>query len=233
MAHEVREITQAFARTANFPDVLGAIDGTHIPITAPKEHAAKYINRKGFHSILLQAVCNPNLEFIDCFTRGPGCMHDSRMLRKSPLMQKILQNPNDVFYGKSHLLGDAAYPLSSWMIVPFRDNGHLTLSQISFNKAHSSTRSTIERAFGLLKGRFRRLKLLDMKKTELIPAVILSCCILHNICLKNEDNIQSILEDNVNCDDCDSIDEPIYYNNELDFSGETKRNNIINTYFLN
>lgn len=32
--------------------VIGAIDGMHIPIIAPRLHAADYYNRKGFQSIL-------------------------------------------------------------------------------------------------------------------------------------------------------------------------------------
>lgn len=37
-----------------FPKVIGAVDGTHIKITAPKLHPEAYINRKGYHSIQLQ-----------------------------------------------------------------------------------------------------------------------------------------------------------------------------------
>jgi len=37
-----------------FPKVIGAIDGTHIKITAPKVNPESYVNRKGFHSIQLQ-----------------------------------------------------------------------------------------------------------------------------------------------------------------------------------
>ena len=48
------------------------------------------------------------------------------------------------------------------MITPFKDHGNLTPQQLRFNFIHSSTRMVIERAFSLLKGRFRRLKYLDM-----------------------------------------------------------------------
>lgn len=37
-----------------FPGVIGAVDGTHIKILAPKDTHEAYINRKGFHSLQLQ-----------------------------------------------------------------------------------------------------------------------------------------------------------------------------------
>ncbi|CAM5150405.1 unnamed protein product [Natator depressus] len=39
-----------------FPNCGGAIDGTHIPILAPEHQAGEYINRKGYFSIVLQAL---------------------------------------------------------------------------------------------------------------------------------------------------------------------------------
>ncbi|KAB0803856.1 hypothetical protein PPYR_00826 [Photinus pyralis] len=59
----------AFKAVSGFPGVIGAIDGTHISITAPKEHSESYVNRKGVHSIQLQ-VCFLFIEttFKLCFT---------------------------------------------------------------------------------------------------------------------------------------------------------------------
>ena len=37
------------------PGVLGAIDGSHIPITALSKGQQDYINRKRFYSMILQA----------------------------------------------------------------------------------------------------------------------------------------------------------------------------------
>ena len=53
----------------------------------------------------------------------------------------------------------------------------------------------IERAFSLLKGRFRRLKYLDMIKIDEIPTIIIVSCVLHNICLDKEDQYQDFIED--------------------------------------
>lgn len=69
-------------------------------------------------------------------------------------------------------------------------------AQKNFNKEISSKRSVIERAFALLKGRFRRLKYLDMNKDEMIPYTIIACTVLHNICLEGmDDNVEDFIEE--------------------------------------
>jgi len=69
------------------------------------------------------------------------------------------------------------------LLVLYRDNGKLTAVQRNCNFVHAATRCTVARVFALLKGRFRRLKHLDMKHTEDVLNVIVTCCVLHNICL--------------------------------------------------
>ena len=48
---------------------------------------------------------------------------------------------------------------------------------------------TVERAFSLLKRRFRRLKLLNQKSHEKAVVVATAACILHNICIMEDDYI--------------------------------------------
>lgn len=90
-----------------------------------------------------------------------------------------------------HLIGDSAYPLLCSLMMPFRDNGHLTRSEIIYNIKLSSIRSIIERAFGLLKTKFRRLKYLNIGDFELGNNMIAAACVLHNfIIIGDELNIQ-------------------------------------------
>lgn len=56
--------------------------------------------------------------------------------------------------------------------------------QRKYNQVHSKARSVIERAFALLKGRFRRLKYMEVIRHDLAPYYILAACVLHNICLE-------------------------------------------------
>jgi len=51
---------------------------------------------------------------------------------------------------------------------------------------HSSSRTVIEHAFARLKGKFRRLKYLDMNDMAVVTLVITTACVLHNFTLIHE-----------------------------------------------
>lgn len=175
--------------------VVGAVDGCHIKIDAPKYSPSSYINRKGFHSIVLQGICNEKMEFIDVYVGEVGSVHDACVFRRSEIHDRLKQH---LLAEDEHILGDAAYPLSTFLLVPYKDNGFLTQRQKIFNTKLSSCRIKIEQAFGILKMRFRRLKYVETKDIRTIVQLVMAGCILHNIILKygdfeNMDNFE-ILE---------------------------------------
>ncbi len=153
------EIQGKYEELRNFPGVVGMIDGSHIPIRMPSVRGVDYYNRKDYYSIVLQAVCREDLRFIDVYCGWPGKVHDARIFRHSPLFQ---QGPG--LCGNGHILGDSAYPNMEWILTPFRDNRPLTAAEKLYNKTHSGIRSTVERAFALLKDRFPRLQHLDQRQ---------------------------------------------------------------------
>lgn len=77
----VTECEQGFFERKMMPHVIGAIDGCHIRIAAPHEHPEDYINRKLFHSLVLQAIVDSRKLFTDVYIGQPGSMHDSRILK--------------------------------------------------------------------------------------------------------------------------------------------------------
>ncbi|KAF2891813.1 hypothetical protein ILUMI_14360 [Ignelater luminosus] len=76
---KAKTIIGKFKRRCGMPGIIDAVDGTHIRINAPKEHHCSYINRKNYHSILLQGVCDSDLLFIDIYTGQPGSVHDATL----------------------------------------------------------------------------------------------------------------------------------------------------------
>ena len=54
--YRLKELVESFKLTKGFPQAIGAIDGTHIPIIRPEQSPADYYNRKGYYSIIMQGV---------------------------------------------------------------------------------------------------------------------------------------------------------------------------------
>ncbi|XP_031337197.1 putative nuclease HARBI1 [Photinus pyralis] len=172
--------------------VIGAIDGSHIRINAPKDHHTSYINRKGYHSVLLQAVCNADMLFTDVYTGYPGSVHDAALFKRSDLCNNI--STGAAYVGEFYLLGDKAYPLQTVLMVPFKDTGRLSRQQKHFNVVLSKSRVVIENAFALLKGRFRRLKYIETVKLEYIVLLIMAATILHNLCILCKDEFRQLID---------------------------------------
>ncbi|XP_036144127.1 putative nuclease HARBI1 [Monomorium pharaonis] len=118
-------VMQGFKRASGFPRIIGAIDGTRIRINAPKENSADYVNRKGYHSIHLQLVCDHQNLITHCYAGHPGSVHDQRVFRHSEIADYL--NDAEKFLVNSHILD--AYGLHEHLLTPFRDNGHLTKRQ--------------------------------------------------------------------------------------------------------
>ncbi|KAL6265691.1 hypothetical protein P5V15_003038 [Pogonomyrmex californicus] len=216
------KIIREFEQVCDFPNVIGIIDGTHIKIRAPKEDPDSYINRKGFHSINVQVVCESRGLFTHCYAGHVGSVHDARVFRNSPVAD-FLQLPQIYFPNNSHIIGDAAYDIHPHVMVPFRDNGHLTNAQKNFNYCLSSTRMAIERAIGHLKVRFRiLLDCLPLTDVRKIPEFILACCVLHNICILQNDIIELM---GIYRNEDEVI--PVLHDNAVDL-GNAKRNVIMN-----
>lgn len=77
-----------FFQIANFPQVLGCIDGTHVNIRRPAgEHPIQYLNRHQVCSINVMAVCDANLKFIDVYANFPGGNGDAHIWRDSALCE--------------------------------------------------------------------------------------------------------------------------------------------------
>ncbi|KAJ8913394.1 hypothetical protein NQ315_008787 [Exocentrus adspersus] len=143
--------------------------------------------------------------------RYPSSVSDIRIFRNSYIYQDIVNRPQVFFPNGECILGDKAYPSLPWLLVPYINRGNLTRQQMYFNTQQSKGRQIIERSFALLKGRFRRLKYLDMNRIDWVPATVIAACVMHNICITFND---SYIEQYINEEPpLDQNEEEIYNNN--------------------
>ena len=110
--------------------------------------------------MVVQAVADGEKRFLDVAAGFPRSMHDSRVLRNSSLYRRIANNelllgPTVRVDGRditSVLLGDSAYPFSTWLLKPYHE-GKNDPEEVNFNKELSHARVLVECAFEILKGR--------------------------------------------------------------------------------
>lgn len=92
---------------------------------------------------------------------------------------------NFKFYYKSYrwfvketiILGHGAYPLSTYLLKPYP-----LIVNLSKTKCLSFVRAVVGRAFGILNARWRCLLKLLYSSIENVSTIIMTCCVLHNIC---------------------------------------------------
>ncbi|XP_067894158.1 putative nuclease HARBI1 [Heterodontus francisci] len=152
------ERARGFGTKSGFPMVQGIIDRTHVAIRAPAGQSGAFINRKGFHSLNVQLVCD----------------HGRKIMQVAALF-----SPPDRLEG--WILGDRGYPLKTWLMTPSRIlRGH---AEERCNESQAATRVTIEQTIGLLK----MSRFLDCSGGALqytpsrASRIIVVCCALHNL----------------------------------------------------
>ena len=212
VGRRLARVTTAFQAKQRMPNCIGAIDGTHVYISAPPNSivAADHRNRNKSFSILLQGVVDTKCYFTSVNTGPPGSLHDSAHFKSSELYRKVEEGVMGGFHDDPmtwpsalpfppYIVADRGYPLLSWCITPFKMGPMavpLTNEEVWFNRKHSSTRMCVERAFGILKARFKEIGGKSSLKLDFLPTVVHTCCVLHNILLASKDRtLDQILVD--------------------------------------
>lgn len=169
-----------------FKDCIGAIDGSHIPVSPPENERAAFRNRKGFLSQNVLAACDFDLKFIMVLAGWEGSISDSKLWLEG---RRIGALP--IPEGK-YLLGDAGFANCDTCLTPYRGvryhlkewargNRRPQNKEELFNLRHSKLRNVIERTFGVLKSRYKILTLPRAFQMQAQSRVVPALCVLHNI----------------------------------------------------
>ncbi|GMH11828.1 hypothetical protein Nepgr_013669 [Nepenthes gracilis] len=192
----LKRIKEEFESISGIPNVVGSMYTTHIPIIAPKVSVAAYFNKrhternqKTSYSITIQGVVDPKGIFTDVCIGWPGSLPDDQVMEKSALYQRA----NQGLLKGVWIVGNSGYPLMDWVLVPYTQQ-NLTWTQHAFNEKIGEIHQVSKAAFARLKGRWSCLqKRMEVKLQEL-PVVLGACCVLHNICEMNGEEMDPELK---------------------------------------
>ncbi|KAL6516481.1 hypothetical protein OROGR_019786 [Orobanche gracilis] len=222
-AHEMTQIRRKFEKIRGLPNCCGAIDTTHITmlLTSSDPEADTWRDLNGNHSMVLQAIVDPDLKFRDIVTGWPGKMNNSSVLQSSNFFKLCEKgerlNVNKIsLSGKmeltEYIIGDSSLPLLPWLVTPYRGKEQ-SENEIEFNKRLFATHVVAKRALVKLKEVWKMIEgVMWRPDKHKLPRFILVCCILHNIVIDMEDEVLDDLPSSLHHDPgyrqevCESVD---------------------------
>lgn len=200
---EMESIKSKFEKICGLPNCCGAIDTTHIMMCLPCVDSSNdvWIDLEKNHSMVLQAIVDPEMRFRDIVTGWPGSLDDNLVLHNSAFFKlcekglrlngrkmELLSKGSQV---REYIIGDSGFPLLPWLLTPYQEQ-NLSEFKAEFNKRNSAARIVVHRALARLKETWKIVQG-EMWRPDKhrLPRIILVCCLLHNITIDLEDELQN------------------------------------------
>ncbi|XP_037448151.1 putative nuclease HARBI1 isoform X1 [Triticum dicoccoides] len=195
-----------------FNDCIGAIDGTHIPMTISPHEQEPYRNRKQTITQNVMVACDFDLRFVHVHPGWEGSASDARVL------QDALNHGFQVPHGKYYLV-DAGYANTPQFLAPYRGTRYHLQEQAQvrqrprnrrelFNLRHAQLRNHIERIIGIVKKRFPVLKVATHYSPSKQVDISMACCVLHNFIRLHDGDVSWLNNDTPDIDPHLIVDVP-------------------------
>ncbi|XP_046468084.1 putative nuclease HARBI1 [Neodiprion pinetum] len=174
-----RAASQFVTARQPFQGAIGAIDCTHVALFGPREHQVAYVNHHGYHSLNVQAICDPNLTILNINARYPGARNDTYIWNTSSVRRIMEREYNRG--ERTFLIGDQGYPLEP-RLTPLPNEREET-QRFNYNQSLCSARNCIERLFGALRSTWRCLSKHRVLQYEpgMAGKIVNACAVLHNM----------------------------------------------------
>ncbi|KAM9708355.1 uncharacterized protein ACNS7B_000699 isoform 2-T2 [Menidia menidia] len=209
---ELVESAQLFQSYWGFPHCVAAVATLHTAIITPSSNVSDYANPAGWLSVLSQVVVSGKGHFWDVCASFPGGTDPADILQNSSLWATASEGglspvPPPIFMGKPlryMLLGEDCYPLQSWLMKAYPEeksrrasHAGLTVSQRLFNRQLRRALRVSEAALLRLRARWQCLSKRNDCGLDVVPTMILACCILHNVCESHGDAFRAEWQEEV------------------------------------
>ncbi|CAG9124613.1 unnamed protein product [Plutella xylostella] len=192
-------IAMEFDEKWNFPNCIGAIDGKHFRIRAPRNSGSIYMNYKKFFSIVLLAVVDANYKFVIADVGSYGRNSDGGIMQNSIFGKKLTSNALNVPPKKRLprtdlelpyvFIADEAFPLTTNIMRPFSSDRLTDEEQKRvFNYRLSRARRFIECTFGIFANKWRIFHRPLNVDVEFAVDIIKAACVLHNYVKQRDGN---------------------------------------------
>ena len=196
--NDLKSITKLHKSVHEVEGMFGSLDCMHTYWkNCPVAWQGSYQGAKGKPSIVLEALADHHLWFWHASYGYAGTLNDINIFNLSPLLEMFMDGSfedieaevvpyllgNESFY-KTFILVDGIYPRHSRFAKAIKEP--ITKREKLLTTFQEAARKDIERAFGVLQGKFqclaRPIQLMDLK---LIGEMVACCLILHNMCVSD------------------------------------------------
>ncbi|GJZ75749.1 ALP1-like protein isoform X1, partial [Tanacetum coccineum] len=193
--NDIQKLYNAHNNIHGFPRMLESIDCMHWEWkNYPKEWHGQFARGdKKYPTIMLEAVASYDLWIWHAFFRVAGANNDLTVLNNSPLFYDLLDGITPVapfevigvIFEKGYYLADDIYPQWSSFVKSFSVAN--SEKNVLFKRKQENARKDIERAFGVLQGRWHIICQPARAWTiNKLCRVMYTCIILHNMILKDQ-----------------------------------------------
>lgn len=102
----IKKVKDNFQKIDNFPNIVGIIDCTHIPMKGHIDSDGMYKNKKEGLSLKVQVICDSGMQFLK-FWANPGGLQDAAIWTNSDLQEKFEAGD----FGEGYVLGKYSFDL--------------------------------------------------------------------------------------------------------------------------
>ena len=184
---EIRKVEEVYARMG-FPGCVGSVDGVHLHwARCPARLLSRHKGAKGYPTRSFNVTVDHRRFVRHVACSKPGTMNDKSSVRYDPHVLSVRQGKYKDYKFKVRgrtvsggwLMSDGGY--HRWRCLqcprPHDSRRHVRV----WSKALESVRKDVECTFGIMKGRFRILKLpIEFHHEQMIDYLFYTCAYLHN-----------------------------------------------------